>query len=377
MKTAIIHYWLTNMRGGEKIIEILCDIFPHADIFTLAYNPDLISKKINRHNIQTSFIQNLPFGVSKCQQYLPLHPFASEQFDLSGYDLVISSESGISKGIILDPFTCHICYCHSPMRYLWNMYHEYKKGMGKIKRILWAIISNHMRQWDYINSQRVDYFIANSKNVRLRIKKYYNKESEVIYPPVEFSKFKNNPSKEFYLFLGQLNPYKKADLAVRAFNKSNKKLTVIGDGPQKKELKKIAGSNIKILGKQSDSAVVNFYSKCKGLVFPGEEDFGITPLEAMASGKPVIAYRKGGALETVIDGKTGILFDEQNEISLLQAINRAEKIQWNFEQIRDHAKKYDTDATRQKLNNFIINKYNEFQSNINHSAQYPFNNLPN
>jgi len=361
MKVAIVHYWLVSMRGGEKVVELLCDIFPQADIFTLVYDPITISDKINQHNIITSFIQKLPYGVAKYQQYLPLHPFAIEQFDLSNYNLVISSESGIAKGTILSPSVCHICYCHSPMRYIWNMYHEYKKHLSPWKRFFWALISNYMRQWDYVNSQRVDYFIANSKNVQRRIKRYYNRKSEVIYPPLELAKYHSQPSDDFFLFVGQLNPYKKADLTVHTFNRLKKKLVIIGDGPQRKELNRLAGSNILLLGKQSDETVIDYYSRCKAFIFPGEEDFGISPLEAMASGKPVIAFGKGGALESVIEGKTGVFFYEQTETSLIQAINKAEKIKWDVNLIRERVKEFDAGIVRGKLKNFIIEKYSEFK----------------
>ena len=363
-RVAIVHYWLVNMRGGEKVVELLCDIFPKADIFTLVHDPSSVSEKINNHNIKTSFIQRLPFGVRQYQQYLPLHPYAVEQFDLTSYDLVISSESGIAKGVILPPETCHICYCHSPMRYIWNMYHQYREGLNPWEKVIWAVVSNFLRQWDYVNSQRVDYFIANSKNVQRRIKRYYGRKSEVIYPPVEFSRFKVSEAKDYYLSVGHLTPYKKADLAVRAFNRSNKKLLIVGDGPQRKELEKLAGPSISFLGNQTDDALNEYYATCKGLIFPGEEDFGITPLEAMASGKPVIAYGKGGALETVIDGKTGILFHDQNEYALNHAVEKAEDICWDIDLIREQAKQFDKAITEKKLQNLIMQKYEEFQRSI-------------
>jgi glycosyltransferase involved in cell wall biosynthesis len=362
IKTALVHYWLINMRGGEKVLELLCDIFPDADIYTIVYDPSVISPKISRHKITPSFIQKLPFGPKKYQQYLPLHPIAIEQFDLSNYDLIISSESGIAKGVLLPPEVCHICYCHSPMRYIWNMYHEYKKSLNYPFRILWAFFSNYLRQWDYVNSQRVDYFIANSKNVQNRIKKYYNRSADVIYPPVDFSRFRHNDSEDFFLFVGQLIPYKKADLAVKVFNRLNKKLVIIGDGPQKTKLLKTAMPNITLLGKQPDEIVVDYYSKCKAFIFPGEEDFGITPLEAMASGKPVIAYAKGGALETVVDNKTGIFFFEQNQESLIEAIEKSEQVFWDVDLIKEHARQFSIPITTNNLKFAIMSKYEEFKN---------------
>jgi len=369
LKVAIVHYWLVNMRGGEKVVEALCELFPDADIFTHVYDPSAISDKINRHNIRTTFIQKLPGATHHYQKYLPFMPLALEQLDLRNYDIVISSESGPSKGVLVSPDTMHICYCHTPMRYIWNMYHEYRLSLSVLGQKIWAVISSFIRQWDYMNSQRVDHFIANSYNVQQRIRRYYGRESEVIYPPLDFSRFSVNKSEDFYLFVGQLNPYKKADLAVRAFNRCNKKLIVIGDGSQKRYLEKIAGTNISLLGKLPDLAVADYYSRCKALIFPGEEDFGITPLEAMASGRPVIAYGKGGALETVIDGKTGVFFHNQNESSLINAIEEAENNHWDVDYLRKYAKQFDTAITKKRLQSFIEEKYKSFQNSLKKNTQ--------
>lgn len=348
------------MRGGEKVVELLCDCFPEAELYTLVCDPSRISNKIKKHKITTSFIQQLPWGVKKYQMYLPLHPFAIEQFDLSSYDLVISSESGTAKGVILPPNVCHICYCHSPMRYLWNMYHEYLQTLNWPQKVIWLFFSNYLRQWDYVNSQRVDYFIANSHNVKKRINKYFNRDAEVIHPPVDSSKFQMKSDGDFYLFVGQLNPYKNADMAVKAFNQMKDNLIVIGDGPQLNYLKKIAEPNVKILGRQPDETLIDYYATCKGFIFPGEEDFGITPLEAMASGKPVIAYGKGGALETVTEGKTGIFFNDPTEESLIEAIEKSKKIEWDSEFIQNHSKQFDIAIAKDKLQEFIMHNYGKF-----------------
>ena len=362
VKVAIVHYWLVNMRGGENVLELLCDLFPDADIYTLVYDRDAISEKINRHRVTPSFVQRLPFGVRHYQKYLPLYPLAFEQFDLSGYDLIISSESGPAKGILPPPDSCHVCYCESPMRYIWNMYHDYRKGMSLFGKFLWAILSNYLRLWDFAGAQRVDHFIANSQNVRKRIQRYYKCDAEVVHCPVDFARFRNEPAEDFYLFVGQLIPYKKPDLAVEAFNRSGQKLVVVGDGAMRKELEKAAGPNVSIVGPKRGEELVSLYARCRGFVFPGEEDFGITPLEAMASGKPVIALGRGGALETVVDGKTGVFFDEADDVQgLLEALKRAEQTAWDVEAIRRHAQAFDNGPTREKLKTSILSAYRRFR----------------
>ena len=364
-KIALIHYWLVGMRGGESVVESLCKIFPQIDIFTLIYNKDKISDTINSKSIHTSFLQKMPFSKKKHQVYLPLMPVAIEQFDLSEYDLVISSESGIAKGVITKPETCHICYCHSPMRYLWNMYFDYlnNEKMGFFKKNTIRFFFNYLRVWDLATSFRVDYFISNSDNVRKRVLKYYNRESKVIYPPVSLDKFEySDKKKEFYLVVSQLVSYKRIDIAVDAFNRLDKELIIIGDGPEKKRLEKSAGKNIKFIGWQDDEVLKKYYSEAKAFIFPGEEDFGITPVEAQASGTPVIGYGKGGLLETVDDGKTGLFFYSQDANSLMEAIERFEGGDHDIEskKARENSRRFDVSIFENKMKSFIADKYKDY-----------------
>ncbi len=363
-KIALVHYWLTGMRGGEKVVQSICNIFPDIDIFTLVYDKEKISDIINNHRITTSFIQKLPFAKRKYQNYLPFMPVAVEQFDLSDYDLVISSESGIAKGVLTRPETCHICYCHSPMRYLWNMYFDYMKNekMGSLKKNFIKWYFNYLRVWDLASASRVDYFVSNSHNVRKRIKKYYRRDAEVIYPPVDIENFKPvRDKKDYYLIVSQLVSYKRIDLAVEVFNELGLELIIIGEGPEQKKLKKRAKPNIKFLGWVDNSELSKYYSEARAFIFPGEEDFGITPVEAQASGTPVIGYGRGGICETVIDGETGILFNNQDSGSLIEAIKNFESsnIGFNQEKILQNSRKFSKDEFEKRFKDFAEEKYRE------------------
>ncbi len=328
MKIALVHYWLVNMRGGEKVLEALCELFPDADIFTHVYVPERVSPTLRRHRVHTSFISKLPFSRSLYKIYLPLMPLALEQLDLRPYDLVISSESGPAKGVITRPDALHLCYCHTPMRYVWNMSQDYQKSVPFPTRMLMSWFMHRLRLWDYQSATRVDKFLANSQNVARQIHRYYRRTATVVYPPVDTEAFRQDaPRETFYLYVGELIRYKRVDIAVEAFTRAGKPLVVIGDGTEARALKRLAGPTVKFLGRQPFSVLRDHYARCRALVFPGEEDFGIVPVEAMASGAPVIAYRRGGALETVLEGITGVLFGAQTQTSFLASVEAFEKIE--------------------------------------------------
>ena len=343
MKVAIVHYWLVSHRGGEKVLDALCNLWPEADVFTHVYDPDAVSPALRKHDVKTTFIQKLPFAKTLYKKYLPLMPLALELLDLSAYDLVISSESGPAKGILVGPAALHICYCHSPMRYIWDQSHTYRANSGSITRVAMAILVPFLRAWDFMSAARVDHFAANSVFVAARIDKYYRRQATVIHPPVDVDSFAIAPDiGDYYLAFGQLVRYKRFDLAVDAFTRMGKRLLVVGTGEEGKRLRARASPSIEFLGRQSDAQIRDLLSRCRALIFPGEEDFGIVPVEAMASGRPVIAFGRGGALETVIPGQTGVLFYEQTVDSLCAAVNRYECDTDLFDpqRIRAHAEKF-------------------------------------
>lgn len=324
MKIAIVHYWLVGMRGGEKVLEALCRMFPDADLFTHVYAPDAVSPLIRRHKVTETYVGRLPFARRLYQSYLPLMPGALESLDLTGYDLVISSEAGPAKGVIPPPDAFHLCYTHSPMRYLWDQYNVYRQGAGTLTRLAMPLIAPSLRRWDVTSAARVDHFLANSTHVAARIRKYWRREAEVLHPPVDVASFAPVPPGElgdFYLWAGELAPYKRPDIAIEAFRRLGLPLVVIG-GPEKTRQRLAAGApaNVSFLGKTDFATLKAHLARCKALVFPGEEDFGIVPVEAMASGRPVIAYGRGGALDTVVQGETGWLFGEQSVEALAAAV---------------------------------------------------------
>jgi glycosyltransferase involved in cell wall biosynthesis len=355
MRVAIVHYWLVNWRGGEKVLKAIADIYPQADIFTHVVDRELVDRELPGRKIATTFISRLPMARRLYQKYLPLMPLALEQLDLRAYDLVISSESGPAKGVIVAPHATHICYCHSPMRYVWDMYHEYTSRSGTAAKLVMAPLLHYVRQWDQLSSQRVDSYVANSHFVAERIAKYYRRTSTVIYPPVAVQDFvASHDSEDYYLSVGQLVAYKRPELLVEAFNISGKRLVIIGDGNMLKSLRKMAKPNIQILGWQPFEVIRDHYAKCRALVFPGTEDFGIVPVEAMASGKPVIAYGAGGALETIVEGKTGAFFREQTAASLVRAVDDFEaSAPLDPNAIRNHSLVYSGERFGSQFKQFV------------------------
>lgn len=327
-KVALIHYWLVGMRGGEKVLEALCRMYPQADIFTHVYDPSTISDTINRHRVIETSVGRLPFAKSMYQKYLPFMPRALEQVDLTGYDLVISSEAGPAKGVIVPPDAFHLCYCHSPMRYLWDQYHVYRDSAGTLMQLALPHFAHRLRTWDVTSAARVDAFAANSNHVAARIQKYWRRDAAVVHPPADLEAFKpidQNDVGDFYLWAGELAPYKRPDLMIEAFNELGLPLVVLG-GPEKtrQKLEATANDNITFMGRVEFDVLKDHMARCRALIFPGEEDFGIVPVEVMASGRPVIAYDRGGARDTVVNGITGLLFKDQTVDALVTAVKEFE-----------------------------------------------------
>jgi glycosyltransferase involved in cell wall biosynthesis len=356
MKVAIIHYWLLGMRGGEKVVEALCELYPQADIFTHVYVPRKISDKINQHKVISTFINSLPRAAKMYKTYLPLMPLALEQLDLRSYDLIISSESGPSKGIIPSSDALHVCYCHTPMRYIWNMYHDYRNAAGPIARLMMPTLTHYLRMWDVTSAARVDSFVANSATVARRIHRYYGAESVVIHPPVDTCAFSvAAPSEigDYYLMAGELVSYKRPELAVQAFNEMKLKLVVIGGGEMLDKIRRLAGPTVTVLGSQPFDVLKQHYARCRALIFPGEEDFGMVPVEAMASGRPVVAFGRGGATETVEAGKSGVFFAEQTTGAISSAVRSLADIEIDPMKIAAHASQFGHAPFFQKMRTHI------------------------
>lgn len=362
IRVAIVHYWLVNMRGGEKVIEALCEMFPGADIYTHVYDGEQMTDVIKKHRIYLTKISKLPFPKKFYKYYLTFMPGALQELDLSDYDLVISSESGPAKGVILNSDLPHICYCHTPMRYLWDQYHSYLEQLRGFGRYYFEKNVIKLRLWDLSTANSVDTFVANSHNVARRIKRVYRRESEIVYPPVDVERFETTRKKDdYYLFLGQLVGYKRADLAISACVRLKRKLVIAGGGMTERDFRHLP-SSVTVLGNVSEEQKVQLLANAKALLFPGEEDFGIVPVEAMASGTPIIAYARGGALETVKEGLNGVFFTEQTIESLVNTIQKFEDKEALFDGrlMRMEAMKFDKSVFTRKMGSLIRQTISNF-----------------
>ena len=363
MKVALVHDYLNQMGGAERVVLALHEIFPDAPIYTSIYDPQRVDPAFQKMDIRTSFMQKFP-GVTKHHQpYLPFYPFAMESLDLRGYDLVLSSSSAFGKGVITRPETMHICYCHTPMRWCWN-YDEYveREQLGGTARKVLPFLITGLRIWDQTSAMRVDHFIANSPVVAERIQKYYRRDAIVIPPPVEASRFPFDPAiepEDYFLTLSRLIPYKRVDLAIEACNQLHLPLVVIGSGRDADRLKQLAGPTIRFMGRLSDDAVLHYFAHCRAFLSLNEEDFGITPLEAQASGRPVIAYAAGGALASVVSGVTGTFFAQQTVNSLTNALASFDEKTYNSTVIRNHALEFDLPRFKRRILQFVEAKLSE------------------
>ncbi len=356
MRVALVHDWLVTMGGAERVLEEISTLFPDAPIYTGVVNRSRLSPFLRQRTIIPSFVQALPYAVRWYNRYLPFLMYGMEQFDLSSYDLVISSSSAVAKGVLTPAGTCHVSYVHSPMRYAWDLYHEYRDREAKgITRHIMGPVFHYLRMWDRLSADRVDVMLTNSTAVKRRIQKHYRRDAEVIFPPVAVERFQVSPEPgSYYLVLSRLVPYKRFDLAVEAANRLKIPLIVAGEGPARGSLEKMAGPTVKFLGWVSDDQAARLLSEAKALIFPGEEDFGIIPVEAQASGRPVIAFGRGGVLDSVVHQETGWLFEEQTVDALVKAIEEARDYHWDPARIRENAERFRGDIFRERFQAAIL-----------------------
>ncbi len=370
MNVSIVHDYLIQYGGAERIIEVFHELFPEAPVYTSIYVSRFLPDSFKKMNIQTSFLQKFPLARRGAQkEFLLLYPLAFRRFNLKDYDVVLSSSAAWAKGIITPHHVCHICYCHSLMRFAWSFDQYVKREdlprlLGKILPLVVA----PLKRWDMTSSRRVNYFIANSKLTANRIGKIYKRKATIIYPPVRCSDFtvNNSSKKDSFLIVSRLAPYKRIDIAIEAFNRLALPLMIVGEGRDRKSLEKIAGSNIHFMGRASGDELRLYYSNCRAFILPGEEDFGMTSLEAQASGRPVIAYAAGGALESVIEGKTGTFFHEQTPEALIRTVKKLDRLEFDSRIIRKHAEKFDVEVFKRKIKSFLEEKLEEHQRALGH-----------
>jgi len=351
-RVALVHDWLTGMRGGEKVLELLCDRYPEADIYTLFHVRGSVSPAIERHRIITSSLQKLPFAKTQYRKFLPLYPAAIEQFDLDPYDLVLSISTCAAKSVVVPGRARHICYCNAPMRYAWDQFDAYfgPERVGAVaSRWLYGPILRHLARWDAATASRVGRFVANSCNIAAQIRRYYNREAAIVYPPVDtdFYHPDTTPPGQHFLIVSALVPYKRIDLAIEACRRAGARLRIIGNGPDRAQLEQQANvssapgtSDVEFIGWATDEEIRDEYRRAAAVLLPGEEDFGIVPVEAQACGRPVVAYRRGGALETVIPDETGVFFDELSVDSLVGALNRVSAKRFDADRLRTNALRF-------------------------------------
>jgi glycosyltransferase involved in cell wall biosynthesis len=358
LKLAIVCSWLNQYGGAERVLEVVHEMVPGAPIYTSIYAPQALPEGYRTWDIRPSFLNRLPFIKRKHQPFLPLYPLAFESLDLRGYDVVLSLTSAFGHGVITGEKTRHICYCLTPARFLWN-YHGYveREGLGRVAR--WGLqpFLKSLRQWDRLAADRVDDFVAISRTVQRRIAKHYRRDSRIIYPPVRMHDVASQPSEDYFLIVSRLVPYKRIDLAVRAFNALGLPLRIIGEGRDRAALERLAQSNIEFLGYCSDDEVVEQMARCRAFIFPGEEDFGIAPIEAMSVGRPVIAYGAGGALDTIVEGETGVLFRDPTPEALAEAVRRFEARSFDPSAIHEHAQQFSEARFKQELTKLLADAH--------------------
>ncbi len=366
LRIALVHDWLVRMRGGEKCLEALCEVFPQAEIFTLLHRRGSVSPLLESHPIHTSFLQWMPGSAQRYPYYLPLFPAAVSSLRLEGFDCVVSISAAVAKAARVSPSSLHICYCNTPMRYIWDQFGEYfgPGRAGVVTRLAMTALRPPLQRWDLRTAAFPDVLIANSRTIRQRIERIYHRSSDVIYPPVDTGRFSLSTRDDgFLLVVSALVPYKRIDVAVKAVEKTGDRLVIIGEGPELERLRSMAGPGVEFLGWRSSEEIRGYYGACSAVLFPGEEDFGIVPLEAMATGKPVVAYAKGGALETVIETpslRTGVLFPEQTAESMAEGIRKVRTSEFQPSHMRAFAQGFDREVYKEKMKAYVLEKWRTF-----------------